>query len=190
MESEQVRVVDAAYWRKGCSSLGHLRIAVLVKVGRGRDARHCLMDIKEAIDATAPHVENSLPTDNGFRVAIGARHLSPYLGGRLKSATLLGKSVFVRELLPQDLKLEIEELTRDEALAVAEFLAHVVGVAHARQMNATERATWLEELQKNRSRALDAPSWLWNSVVDLVGAHEAAYLQHCRRYALEENQAA
>jgi uncharacterized protein (DUF2252 family) len=43
---------------------------------------------------------------------------------------------------------------------------------------------WLGELQRNRSKTLDTPSWLWNSVVDLVSAHEAAYLQHCRRYAL------
>jgi uncharacterized protein (DUF2252 family) len=190
-EEARVRVVDAAYWRKGCSSLGRLRIAVLAKVGRGGEARHCLMDIKEAVDPASPHgLASPLPLDNADRVVTGARHLSPYLGGRMKSALLLGKSVFVRELLPQDLKLEIEALTRDEALSVAEFLAHVVGVAHARQMNAVQRAAWLEELQRNRSRALDAPSWLWNSVVDLVAAHEAAYLQHCRRYALEENAAA
>lgn len=187
-EDARVRVVDAAYWRKGCSSLGRLRIAVLAKVGRGGDARHCLMDIKEAIDPTAPHdLASLLPSDNADRVVAGAKQLSPFLGGRMQSALLLGKSVFVRELLPQDLKLEIEALTRDEALSVAEFLAHVVGVAHARQLNAIQRAAWVDELQRDRSRALDAPSWLWNSVVDLVAAHEAAYLQHCRRYALEEN---
>jgi uncharacterized protein (DUF2252 family) len=100
----------------------------------------------------------------------------------------LGK-VFVRELMPQDLKLETERLTREEATGAAEFLAHVVGRAHARQMNTSDRAGWLAgwlaELRRNRSKSLDAPSWLWNSVVDLVGAHEAAYLQHCRRYAAE-----
>ena len=190
-ENEHVKVVDAAYWRKGCSSLGRLRIAVLVKIGRGKDVRHCLMDIKEAVDTKAPHAaEGALPSDNGNRVVTGARHLSPYLGGRMKNVLLLGKSVFVRELLPQDLKLEIEALTRDEALRVAEFLAYVVGVAHARQMTAAERSAWLQELQRNRSPALDAPSWLWNSVVDLVAAHEAAYLQHCRRYAIDEKEAA
>jgi uncharacterized protein (DUF2252 family) len=31
---------------------------------------------------------------------------------------------------------------------------------------------------------LDAPSWLWSSVVDLVAVHETAYLEHCRRFAL------
>jgi uncharacterized protein (DUF2252 family) len=32
--------------------------------------------------------------------------------------------------------------------------------------------------------SLDAPSWLWTSVVDLIAGHEAAYLEHCRLYAL------
>jgi len=26
---------------------------------------------------------------------------------------------------------------------------------------------------------------LWNAVVDLVAVHEAAYLEHCRRFALK-----
>jgi uncharacterized protein (DUF2252 family) len=102
------------------------------------------------------------------------------------SGRMLDKSVFIRELLPQDLKLEIERLSRDEAISVAEFLAHVVGRGHARQMGAKDRQQWLSELKKNRSKSLDAPSWLWNSVVDLVAAHEAAYLNHCRRYVLPD----
>ena len=69
---------------------------------------------------------------------------------------------------------------------MAEFLARVVGRGHARQMNASDRKQWLAELKRNRSKLLDAPSWLWNSVVDLVGTHESAYLEHCRRYALAD----
>ena len=111
----------------------------------------------------------------------GARHLSPFLGGRMISAQLLRKSVFIRELLPQDLKLEIEHLPQNEAIDVAEFLAHVVGRARARQLSASDRAQWLVELKRNRSKTLDAPSWLWNSVVDLVAAHKAAYLRQGSR---------
>ena len=112
-------------------------------------------------------------TESGW--ITGARHLSPFLGGRMVSGHLLQKSVFIRELLPQDLKLEIERFSQEEAMGVAEFLAHVVGRGHARQLKtAMDRAEWLSELQRNRSKSLDAPSWLWNSVVDLVGAHEAA----------------
>jgi uncharacterized protein (DUF2252 family) len=44
---------------------------------------------------------------------------------------------------------------------------------------------WLATLRRSRSKSVDAPSWLWRSVVDLVAAHEAAYLEHCRRYAME-----
>jgi uncharacterized protein (DUF2252 family) len=182
-----VRVMDAAYWRKGCSSLGRLRLAVLVAIGKGKNERHCLMDVKEAISAAAPRGTSAvMPADNAERVVIGARALSPFLGRRMLSAQLLGKSVFIRELLPQDLKLEIECLSLDEAVGVAGFLAHVVGRAHARQMDAAGRKEWLADLKRNRSASLDAPSWLWNSIVDLVAAHEAAYLEHCRRHALKD----
>jgi uncharacterized protein (DUF2252 family) len=181
-----VRVKDAAYWRKGCSSLGRLRLAILVAVGSRKVARHCLMDVKEAIAAAAPRSKKGeMPHDNAERVVTGARNLSLFLGGRMLPARLLDKSVFIRELLPQDLKLEIEHLTRDEAMAVAEFLAHVVGRGHARQLDASARKKWLIELRRNRSKSLDVPPWLWNSVVDLVATHEAAYLGHCRRYAME-----
>jgi uncharacterized protein (DUF2252 family) len=143
------------------------------------------MDVKEAIAAAAPHSRTAaMPDDNAERVVTGARHLSPFLGGRMLSAQVLGKAVFIRELLPQDLKLEIERLSRNDAVSVAEFLANVVGRAHARQMDASDRDHWLADLRRNRSKSLDAPSWLWNSVVDLVATHEAAYLEHCRRYAM------
>ena len=67
----------------------------------------------------------------------------------------------------------------------ARYLAIVVGRAHARQMNATTRAEWREELGRNRPANLEAPTWLWCSVVELVASHEAAYLEHCRKYAAD-----
>jgi uncharacterized protein (DUF2252 family) len=183
-----VRVMDVAYWRKGCSSLGRLRLAVLVAIGAGKNERHCLIDVKEAVIAAAPYSRTAImPSDDAERVVKGARALSPFLGGRMLAAQLLGKSVFIRELLPQDLKLEIKRLSGGEAVDVARFLAHVVGRAHARQMDGAGRKEWLADLMRNRSSSLDAPSWLWNSIVELVAAHEAAYLEHCRRYVLEES---
>lgn len=183
----EVRLLDAAYWRKGCSSLGRLRIAALVSVDKGKHKQHCLLDIKEAVKPTAPQAAGAMmPPNEAERVVAGGRELSPFLGGRMLATGLLGKPVFVRELLPQDLKLEIESLTRDEALNIAEYLAHIVGLAHSRQMAAIDRHTWPAELQRNRPRSPESPFWLWNAVVELVGVHEAAYLQHCRRHALEE----
>jgi uncharacterized protein (DUF2252 family) len=104
------------------------------------------------------------------------------------AAKLLGKPIVLRELRPQDLKLEMDRLTREEIVASARFLASVVGKAHARQMDEAVRKSWMAELQRDRLKTLDAPSWLWTSVVDLVARHEAAYLEHCRRYALTAAQ--
>ena len=120
-----------------------------------------------------------------MRVVTGANQLSPYLSTRMVTTEILAKSVFVRELMPQDLKIEINTLSQQEAEADADFVAYTVGLAHSRQLTSGDRREWLLELQRNRSRSLDAPSWLWNSVVELVATHEAAYLEHCRRYALE-----
>jgi uncharacterized protein (DUF2252 family) len=97
----------------------------------------------------------------------------------------MNRSVFVRELLPQDLKIELQQLNNDPAIEVAHFLAAVVGKAHSRQMDSEIRKTWQNDLRKNRSKALDAPTWLWKSIVDLLSEHERAYLEHCRKYALE-----
>ena len=55
-----------------------------------------------------------MPRNHAERVVEGARHLSPALGERMMSATLLGRPVFLRELLPQDLKLEIDRLTKTQ----------------------------------------------------------------------------
>ncbi len=184
-EGAEIAVTDAAYWRKGCSSLGRLRYAVLVAIGKGKSVRHCLMDIKEATAPAAPRDPAAkMPRDNAERVVEGARHLSPALGTRMLPLRLLDRGAFLRELLPQDLKLEIEHLTRDEAMQVAEYLSAVVGRAHARQMGSMDRQAWATELGRNRSKTLDAPSWLWSSIVDLVATHEGAYLEHCRRHAL------
>src|SRR6202045_3137795 len=113
-------VLDAAYWVKGCSSLGRLRFAVLLGIGKrlNDDGALCLMDIKEAVPAIAPCYGN-LPQDHAVRVVTGARHLSPALGERMIAARLLDKPVFLRELLPQDLKLEIPQLKREEAMKAA-----------------------------------------------------------------------
>jgi uncharacterized protein (DUF2252 family) len=184
----RVSVLDAAYWVKGCSSLGRLRYAVLLDVDGGvvEGDDLCLIDIKEGLKAAAPRYAGTrMPKDNAERVVEGARHLSPFLGERMRADRLQDRSVVIRELLPQDIKLEIDQLSQAEAMDVARYLAQVVGKAHGRQMDHRTRAAWLKEVRRGRSKTIDTPSWLWNSVVELLGSHEAAYLEHCRRYALE-----
>jgi uncharacterized protein (DUF2252 family) len=181
-----IRLLDAAYWMKGCSSLGRLRYAVLLEVDGGAGVPEvCFLDLKEAVKAAAPRDPKAdMPRDNAERIVAGALALSPNLGQRMAACRLLGKSVIVRELMPQDMKIELNSLTPDEAMASAQSLARVVGDAHGRQMDEATRLAWLSVLARNRSGLLDAPSWLWSSVVELVAAHEAAYLEHCRRHAL------
>ncbi len=111
--------------------------------------------------------------------------LSPALGDRMLGATFLDRGIFMRELLLEDLKVEIDQIGREEAMKAARYLAMVVGKARARQMDVVARAKWRDELGRNRSADLDAPNWLWSSIVELVGSHEAAYLAHCRKYALD-----
>jgi uncharacterized protein (DUF2252 family) len=184
-DNAKIKILDAAYWVKGCSSLGRLRYAVLVGIAKKRPARGeiCLLDIKEATSAAAPRAAKvPMPRDNAERVVAGAKALAPNLGERMLASRLNDRSVIIRELLPQDLKLEIEQLTHSEAVHAARFLATVVGEAHARQMDRATRRAWHSAMQQKHSKTLDAPSWFWSSVVELVASHEAAYLEHCRRY--------
>jgi uncharacterized protein (DUF2252 family) len=186
-DEEKVTVIDAAYWVKGCSSLGRLRYAVLLDIDGGviEGDDLCLIDIKEGVKAAAPrYPDQGMPRDNAERIVEGARHLTPWLGERMRSARLNEQSVVVRELLPQDLKLTVEQLTQNEAMKAARFLAMVVGKAHARQMDKAQRRAWLMELRRAKTKSLDAPTWLWKGIVELVSSHEAGYLEHCRRYAL------
>jgi uncharacterized protein (DUF2252 family) len=186
-KEEPIELLDAAYWMKGCSSLGRLRYAALLGIGNGKSSSVCLVDVKEGVTAAAPRTSNiEMPRDDAVRVVTGARALSPNLGRRMMAARLLDKAVVVRELLPQDLKIEINRLSREEAMSLARYLAGVVGRAHGRQMERSQRRAWRSDLAKNRKASLEAPSWLWTSVVELIALHEAAYLDHCRQFALSE----
>src|SRR5580692_3570364 len=91
-----VEVLDAAYWMKGCSSLGLLRFAVLLGIGTGKKRDMALMDIKEAVTAAAPrYAGRKMPKDNAERVVQGALHLSPHLGKRMVAGSICDRSVFI-----------------------------------------------------------------------------------------------
>ena len=187
-DDRSVSLVDAAYWMKGCSSLGLLRYAAILAIKGNKGAvDFALVDLKEATAPVAPAAPDAaMPKDPAERVVAGARALSPHLGERMIAAKLLGRSIFLRELAPQDLKIEVEQFTQAQAVKAARYLAAVIGKAHARQMDASARTAWRRALLGHRKTGIEAPSWLWESIVDLSGSHEAGYLEHCRRYALSE----
>ena len=187
-DDAKVEVLDSAYWKRGCGSLGRLRFAILLAVTDppSGDRKFCLMDMRGAVQSAAP----AFPTarkceDDAQRVVEGARSISPFLGERMRATRLGGEPVFIRELMPQDLKIEIDHLSKKQAMKAARFLATVVGFAHARQMDPAARSAWRHELGLYRSKTLDAPSWLWCSVVELLVNHERSYLEHCRRYEMD-----
>jgi uncharacterized protein (DUF2252 family) len=98
---------------QGCSSLGRLRYAVLMGVGQTKERQFCLVDIKEAVKATAPMAKRTEKAkDFAERVVAGACNLSHFLGERMLAEQFLGRSVVVRELMPQDLKLGIDHRSK------------------------------------------------------------------------------
>lgn len=186
-DADPVNLIDAAYWIKGCSSLGRLRYAAMLEVGQHKGSSLCLVDVKEGVSAAAPSTPKAkMPRDNAIRIITGARALSPNLGERMIASRFLGKAVVLRELTPQDLKLEVAHMTQKQSIALAAYLGGVVGKAHGRQMTAETRSGWLKDLRSARAGALEAPTWLWSGVVSLLSIHESAYLEHCRRFALAE----
>lgn len=185
-DAQDIRLVDAAYWMKGCSSLGRLRYAVLVRGETPDGVRHRLLDIKEAVKTLAPRAsDRPMPADDAERVVAGARALSPHLGDRMVSGQLFDRPVVLRALAPQDLKIEIATIQPERAVNISAYLGAVVGQAHALQLIDEDRRAWASVLGLARGGGLDAPSWLWASVVELMSIHEAAYLEHCRRYVLQ-----
>ncbi len=183
-ERAKVELIDAAYWMKGCSSLGKLRYAALVHLTGERKDKLSLVDIKEAGPSAAPAAPaapgQEVPGNHAERIVAGARALSPNLGDRMASGTIMDRPVIIRELMPEDLKLEMEQFTRSEAVTAARYLAGIVGKAHGRQMAADDRHTWTSDLRSRHPSNLAAPNWLWSTVLGLLTRHEGAYLEHCR----------
>jgi uncharacterized protein (DUF2252 family) len=81
-DSASAKLVDAAYWVKGCSSLGRVRYAALLEVGGKKKKRpdYCLMDLKEAVRAAAPRAagsrRRSIKRSAWSRALIGSRPIS------------------------------------------------------------------------------------------------------------------
>jgi uncharacterized protein (DUF2252 family) len=179
----EIRLLDAAYWIKGCSSLGRLRYAGLVEILGGDRPHLALLDVKEAVPHLAPAAPGAaMPADPAERVVAGARALSPNLGDRMVAGHIRGTPVTVRELMPQDLKIDAEQFSRGEAVRVSGHLAAILGRAHGRQMDAAARQSWIDAVRAP-GPGPDAPGWLWSVVTDLMGAHQRGYLEHCHRIA-------
>ena len=106
-----------------------------------------------------------MPLDEAERVVEGARHLSLIWATECLQRSWTEIPCSCAMLMPQDRKIEVEQLTSEDAIEAAGFLAAVVGKAHGRQMDAGTRKEWQRELRRSRSKSVNAPSWLWTSLV-------------------------
>ena len=88
--------------------------------------------------------------------------------------------------MPQHLKLDIDRLTRSEALASGRYLAEIIGEAPARQIDASTRKEFAASSKRHKATHLNASFRLWSSIVGFVAAHEMQHLERCRRYALAD----
>ncbi|MGT2488716.1 DUF2252 family protein [Methylobacterium oryzae CBMB20] len=123
-DDAEIRLLDAAYWIKGCSSLGACATPSWWRVLGGDRPQLALLDVKEAVPHLAPAAAGiAVPSDHAERVVAGARAPSPNLGDRMVAGHVGdragGTPVTVRELLPQDLKIDAEQFSRGEAVRVS-----------------------------------------------------------------------
>jgi hypothetical protein len=73
-----------------------------------------------------------MPRDNAERGVTAARMLSTALGNRMLALRLLDRPTVLRELAPQDLKIEPDHLPPGAMDQVTGYLGRVVGDAHTR----------------------------------------------------------
>jgi hypothetical protein len=82
----------------------------------------------------------------------------------------------------------MERLTQEEAIAATHSWPLWWAMRMRAKMEASVRNDWRRDLNLCRRKTLDARSWLWTSVVELVSSHELAYLEHCRRCTVPANK--
>ena len=140
---DEMRVRDAAYWVKGCSSLGRFRFAVLLEVGKHHgEGRFCLMDIKEGNRTSGAARFEHQDAERSGRTGRGRCVQAVAIFGRENDCRAISGAERGRSGTASPGPQAGNGATDpEEATAAARFLAAVVGKAHARQMEPAMRAT-------------------------------------------------
>ena len=188
-QDAKIELLDAAYWVKGCSSLGRLRYAVLVGRPRTRNAR-------SAKSASSTSRKRRRPRRRARRMR-RCRATTPSAWSKARASRAQSGRADAGGAADGSLRggartdaagPEAGNRAADDGRS-GQRRALSRGRGGARACAAddgSDRRAWHKAFAQSRSKTLDAPSWLWTSVVDLVATHEAAYLEHCRRYPLAE----
>ena len=164
----ELEVVDVAHRIAGTGSLGGLRIAVLVR--NERTGSLSIFDMKEqGAPSAAPLLRAPRRLPPAERVVAAFRACVARPPKMLGTTRLLGASMIVRKLTPQEDRLAYADLRDRDLPALAGYLGALLGAGHAR--GATRTAEWTaSDLAHLRANA-----------IRMAGLHEAVYLALCDR---------
>jgi uncharacterized protein (DUF2252 family) len=168
-------IEDMAFRIAGTGSLGCLRVAVLV---RGKGRREWVFDMKEEdARASAARLVAKTPLRGADRVERGLRACLTAVPRGLGRTKLRGLPMLVRRLTPQEDKLDLVHIPKDELDPLARLLGALVGRAHLRGKTKAPSKPWTPADVRH----------ILDSAVRLAGIHEATYLAFCQ---LAENREA
>ena len=169
LQKDHCEIVDLAFRVAGTGSLGTLRVAILAR-GKGVVEGGWLFDMKEEGAPAALPVCKSSEVDGASRVVSGMRACLESPPRMLGTTTMNGVSMLVRRLAPQEDKLDLTRIAKDELEGVAGYLGALLGRAHRRGATSAGTVPWSAGEQ-------DA---MIDRAVTVAGVHEAAYLAYCK----------
>jgi uncharacterized protein (DUF2252 family) len=161
-------IEDMAFRIAGTGSLGCLRIAVLVR-GKGRG--EWVFDMKEEdAQASAARLVPKNSLRGAERVERGLRSCLKNVPRALGRTKLRGLPMLVRRLTPQEDKLDLMHIPKQELVPLARLLGALVGRAHTRGATRKSAKVWTSADVRH----------VLDSAVRLAGIHEATYLAFCQ----------
>lgn len=163
-----LQVQDLAFRIAGTGSLGGLRLGVMVHGKGGKDGAW-LFDMKEEGAAVATRLVTATRAKGAERVLAALERCLAHPPTLAGTTTLEGKSLLVRRLAPQEERLDLASVPRDEWEVLVPYLA-------ARTAEVHRRGT--DHLPRPWSRA--AAAALLERAITLAGIHEATYLAFCK----------
>ena len=162
-------IEDVAFRIAGTGSLGGLRIAVLT-LGKGELDTRWIFDMKvegvPSAQALAAPVAGP-PAQRVLQATLACLEHPPRLAG---TSELDSQSLFVRRLLPQEDKLDLLHLRREELPDLARYLGARLGMAHRRGATKPPSARWTPTEQAQ----------LTDHAIVIAALHEGAYLALCK----------
>lgn len=162
------KIEDAAFRIAGTGSLGGLRMAVIVEGSKA------IFDLKEQGSPSTAIVCGEPDMDHGERVITGFRacvaHPASLLGTSHIKLNKKKISLSCRRLSPQEDKLDLPKLKKEDLPDLATHLGALLGGAHRRGAK-TKGSRWNKgDRDTVRMQA-----------ISLAGLHEAVYLALCER---------